>query len=332
MYKILEHNIHPRKNEKENNSSTNIQNKVKYFNKKNNNYNNKDKYININKQDKMIFKNNTITIKNNNNSKNNNHFKDHDYSFNQNKIEKISSFKNQTKNNMINKIQNHKSQQNINDVNNFLNKSQKINGLKTRFINTKKDLNSMIKYDYKFKNNYPNLNSSNTVIILNNKKNNNKSQINNNIYKKQNLNLNNNKKIGENNNKLFLKNSNNCNDIDNTIYFNIPSKKKLIQEKCYLNRFNDYNQNVKKENYNDKRNPISIKKRIFQINDNDINKYKFIETENNFINNIDLENYINIPSYLNEEQINNIKKRKLELLKLLDFSSNIGTNYNKNNS
>ena len=124
----------------------------------------------------------------------------------------------------------------------------------------------------------------------------------------------------------------NTNDIDTTIYFNIPTKKKLDQDKNYINKYHDYYQNTKKENYNDKKNPISIKKRIIEIKDNDINKYQFIGTENNYINNNFHDNYINIPSYINEEQINNIKKRKLELLKFLDFSSNIGANYNKNNS
>ena len=54
-----------------------------------------------------------------------------------------------------------------------------------------------------------------------------------------------------------------------------------------------------------------------------------MEINNKKYNKIDnLENFINIPSYSNEEQINNIKKRKLELLKLLDFSSSIGTTNN----
>ena len=336
MYKKIELNTYCRGNAKVNNSSTNIQNSVKYFNKKKN-YNILDKSININnRQDKLIFKNSTITNKNKNNSKTNNNIKDHNYSFNQNKNDIIYSNNIQTKNNMINKNQNYKSQQNINNVNNFLTKNQKINGLNTRFINTKKYLNSMINYDYKYKNNNTNLNCSNKVIFLNNKKNNNKSKIKNNICKEKSSILNNNKRIG--NNKLFLKNSNNShltkidnnnsNNIDATIYFNIPSKSYGNQNKFYIDKYRDYYQNVKKENYNDKRNPISIKKKIIQTNNNDINKYQFIGSENNYINN----NYINIHSYINEEQINNIKKRKLELLKLLDFSSNIGTNNTKYNS
>ena len=239
-------------------------------------------------------------------------------------------------------------------MNNFLNKSQKckkINGLNSRFINSKKELNSMINYDCKYKNNNANLNCSNTVIFLNNKNNNNKSVLNNtnNIGKRQSFLSNNNKGFGTN--KLFLKNTNNSyfmemnnnnindindindfNDIDTTIFFNIPSKKKLDQEKYYMNKYNNYCHNAKKENYNDKKNPISIKKKIIQINDSDINKYQFIGNENNYINNNYLVNYLNIPSNINEEQINNIKKRKIELLKLLDFSSNIGTNNNKQNS
>ena len=343
MYKKIDPNINSRKSKKENKSSTNIQNNVKYFNKKINFNNNKDKFIHINKTDKLIFRN-TITT----NYISNKHIYDHNYSFNKNKIENIHSIKNRTKKYMLKKNQNYKSQQNINDVNNFLNKSQKsqkINKLNTRFINSKKELNSLIIYDNKNKNSNTNLNKSNNVIFLNNKKNNNKNENNNNISNKQSFILNNNKRVGTN--KLFIKNTNNSylmkldnnninnintNDIDTTIYFNIPTKKKLDQDKNYINKYHDYYQNTKKENYNDKKNPISIKKRIIEIKDNDINKYQFIGTENNYINNNFHDNYINIPSYINEEQINNIKKRKLELLKFLDFSSNIGANYNKNNS
>ena len=116
----------------------------------------------------------------------------------------------------------------------------------------------------------------------------------------------------------------NCNLIDTKKYFKIPLKSELSKDK-------DLRERVKTEysTYgNDYINDDDISLNVFQdfARDKDNNKNEEINNMSNF-------NNINSYEYIKEnEQINNVKRRRLDLLKLLNFSSKIGIDYNNNNN
>ena len=314
------------------------------------NYNNKN---NINKAKYYNNKKKNIYINKPNDSNNNNNNKTVISSYNSNKLffnqksinEKYYLYNNQLKNKLINKIQNNKSQKNINETFVFSNRMNKVN--EYNHINHNNKLNAEGKADNNIINN-SGLIKYNTINILNNK---NKSNKNNSLLKNC---SNKNCLINENmlENKLIIKKLNKSylmnldkgkklkkeiinkykNIINASKYFKISEENENCNKSNEANRFiSDYSLN-KKEYINDygKSNCYYIKNNLFieELNGHNnrirtkegIKDYKIYNNYENPINN----------SNINEEQLNNIKKRRLELLKFLDFSSSIGTNLNNN--
>ena len=324
MYKKIESKKNSIENEVKNKKSKNGKNN-KILNKNNNNNINKSLFIN--KPDNLNLKKNKINICYNYNSK-----KNHNYTTNENN-QRILSIKSNTKNN-TNNNKNNKSQQNINDIYYLSNIKLKKNNLNTNNVNFNNNFyledNKIDKY-----NNELSI-FNNTLNNINNKKNNkitsksieeNQKQFNNKLTMKR---LDNSLLINANNNKEFT----NKNIMGKSQYFKIPSKNKFNKEKnkIYIFKSEDYSFNKNKSIFNnDKNNNAIYKINNKTINNQNLDNHLNMPTEinnkiNNKFGNNNLENYINIPSNSNEEKRNNIKKRKLELLKLLDFSSSIGNN------
>ena len=320
----------------------NINTKIMYKKiqfKKNCNHNNINKSLNFNNQDNINIKKNKTIFSNYNSKKN---MINHNYTTNDNKNLKIQSIKKQTKNNRINKNINISNHQNLNEIYLFSNKKHKMHN---NYISNNNNFNFKENKKYKY-DNFKKFN--NTMHNINNK--NNKSQISSkNLFKKksskdfdENQKIINNKLLMDKLNNYFLINLDNNKEfinnnlIDTSKYFKIPLKKIFNKEKSEINliKSDDYSNNKNESNYNNEKyinifynnDSKQIKKNRENIDNNmilsmEINNKKYNKFDN-------LENFINIPSYSNEEQINNIKKRKLELLKLLDFSSSIGTTNN----
>ena len=297
---------------------------------KNSNSNDKKKYIYINKPDNYSNSKNKTFLSNCKSKKN---------ILNQkSRNEKIYSYNIKTKNtNLVNKIKNHKNQQDLNKLIAFSNRKIKENELLN--INYKSNNNKLYtegNSDYIISNNSK-LNKYKTINILNiNCKNNN---INNSLRKKtSNKNCVNNenkphkKLINKKLNKSYLikldKDNelkklkiNNKNVVDISKYFKMQTKKEEYRnnnKNYYINDYgNPYCDNLENNHFENKthKNNISIKE--------EINNCKINSTDENPINKDPI-------SYITEEQLNNIKKRRLELLKFLDFSSSIGTNFNNN--
>ena len=143
------------------------------------------------------------------------------------------------------------------------------------------------------------------------------------------------KNLNNNSNKEFS----NKKMIESTKYFKMPSKTIFNKENKKINIFKseDYSINKNESILNNEKN-INIINTINNksINNKNTDNHLIIPIEinykinyNNKKSNNNFENYINIHSNSNESKINNIKKRKLELLKFLDFSSSIGNNNSK---
>ena len=252
---------------------------------------------------------------------------------------------------MVNKKKIYKIQKDLNELITFSNRKYIANELLN--INYKSNNNKLYtegNSDYIISNNSK-LNKYKTINILNiNCKNNNK---NNSLLKK-----NSNKNFAKNENKLHKKfinkklnksylmnlgknnglkklKINNKNTIDVSKYFKIHTKNEKYRKKNELNGFiSDYSLN---KNYytNDHGSPFpycdNSENHRFE---NKTHKYKILIKEDikNYNMNNTYENLKNNNSISNitEEQLNNIKKRRIELLKFLDFSSSIQTNINKN--
>lgn len=115
--------------------------------------------------------------------------------------------------------------------------------------------------------------------------------------------------------------NNNKNMINTKKYFVLPKKTDINKNKCQQVIFNkEYLNKINNFNFNDK-----IEKDIIDLD-------KCINTTNgityNELNNEEKENYkknLNIPYDKNRNH--NIKRRKLDLLKILNFSSSIGIDY-----
>ena len=249
----------------------------------------------------------------------------------------------QTKNNNINNASYLKYLRNINKVNTSKNRNDQTNKI------NKNNYKSMYNYNYK-KGNITKLNSFKDIYHL--KENGKKSNLNNRRIKSKNISndhkvkLNN---IYQNENDLienrlfksymgnldnyrindFYSDNNkivNCNLIDTKKYFKIPLKSEISKDK-------DLRERVKTEystygndyiNDNDKDN---IALNVFQnfVREKDKNINEGIKNKSN-------NNNINSYGYVKEnEQTNNIKRRRLDLLKILNFSSKIGIDYNNNN-
>jgi hypothetical protein len=249
----------------------------------------------------------------------------------------------QTKNNNINNASYLKYLRNINKVNTSKNRNDQTNKI------NKNNYKSMYNYNYK-KGNITKLNSFKDIYHL--KENGKKSNLNNRRIKSKNISndhkvkLNN---IYQNENDLienrlfksymgnldnyrindFYSDNNkivNCNLIDTKKYFKIPLKSEISKDK-------DLRERVKTEystygndyiNDNDKDN---IALNVFQnfVREKDKNINEGIKNKSNNDN-------INSYGYVKEnEQTNNIKRRRLDLLKILNFSSKIGIDYNNNN-
>ena len=311
---------------------------------------------------KSIFINKRDNIFSEHNSKKNIFNNTLNKTINDNKSIKNSSVKNKPKNLLINKIKIMKNPKNIKDVQIFSNKKQKSKTIKN--IHTNDNSNSKIKciveknYNYKYDNNYTTYDALKNITIINNKiKNNNKKK--NKISKSNNKNL---KLVIETNNNYTINNSNNPN---NNEYFDNYTEKNLINYYSTTNNNNNNNTFVSNVHYykiprkneliikgNDKIN--EYKTDYFKNNNvydsnienrNHINNFNFNKSieirkiEHNNKNRIipvglkkdkkicGLENYIDIPSSDRNiiEKTQKISRRRMELIKLLDFSSSIGT-------
>ena len=328
-------------------SKDNVIQKNKTYIDKLNIYNNIDKSIYLNKKENLTNKNILYNYNSNKNFENNKYNK----TVNENKKQRIQSIKKKTKDFMINKIKIIKSFKNINDTQIFLNKKQKNNNLNNYLTNNKStnfnsERNSSYKYDNK-------LTSVNIIKNKNQKQNNlskksstkkpaklilnkeNEENIFNNQYVIKNLNKSY-LTYSDNNNIKDLKNNNNT-KINKKNYYIISMKNEFNKENCKTNRLNtDFFNNKTDYNSNIENNMINFNKSIeIEKNENE-NKCKIIhlglKSDKNKTRN-NLENYINIPSssnHQNIEQSQNINKRRLELIKLLDFSSSIGNTYTTN--
>ena len=251
-----------------------------------------------------------------------------------------------TKNNNINNGSYHKYLRNINKGNTLLNRNDKLNKI------NKNNYKSMCNYKYK-NGNITKLNSFKDIYHL--KENGKKSNLNNRRIK--NKNISNDPKLKLNNiclnendlieNKLFkscMGNSDNyrindfyidnnkivnCNLINTKKYFKMPLKNEVSKDKDLRERvkteYSTYGNDYINDNDNDYDN-ISLN--VFQNfkREKDNNLIGGIKNTNNYNN-----NNINSYGYIKEsEQKNNVKRRRLDLLKLLNFSSKIGIDYNNN--
>ena len=315
----------PRKIYKKINKKNEVNNNIY----KNSNYNDKKKYIYINKPDNKNNSKNKTAISNCKSKKS---------ILNQkSRNEKIYSYNCQIKNNLVNKIKNYKRQQDLNELIAFSNRKNKANQLlNINYKINKKKLYTEGNSDYIISNNSK-LNKYKTINILNiNCKNNNN---NNSLLKKTSIKncVNNENKslkklINKKLNKSYLMNLdknneikklkiNNKNVIDTSKYFKMPTKNEEYRKNnknYYINDYgNPYCDNLENNQFENRthKNRISIKE--------EIKNYKINNTYENPINNKSI-------SYITEEQLNNIKKRRIELLKFLDFSSSIGTDFNNN--
>ena len=302
---------------------------------KKSNYNIKDNSSFINKSINLNKMKNKMIISNYNSKKN---IDNYNFTNSSNK-EVIYSYKSQRKNLTIKKFPNY-SQQNINNISDISKKKEKICNLNTNNISNRTNYNSKVSSGYKNEKLNTNLNKFNTINILNNKKK--KCIIN--PLKKKHINktqLMNNEKISKNkfiknnyNNSILINLGKNNNSINNdniyntSKYFKLPSKNEFNEIKDINIIQTDYSFN-KNEFMNKHSKSIYDNRNIIKNGDNKNKKYMVTIGRNDNYNSM-LESYINFPSYMNEdqEQTNNITRRRLELLKLLEFSSNIGTNYN----
>ena len=253
----------------------------------------------------------------------------------------------QTKNNNINNASYLKYLRNINKDNILLNRNDKANKI------NKNNYKSMCNYNYNYKNgNIKKLNSFKDVYHL--KENGKKTNLNNRRIK--NKNISNDPKVKMNNinqyendlieNRLFkscMGNSDkyrindfysdnnkivNCNLIDTKKYFKIPLKSELSQDKDLRERvkteYSTYGNDYINDNDNDN---ISLNVLHNFTREKDNNIIEEIKNRSNYNN-----NNTNSYGYIKEnEQTNNIKRRRLDLLKLLNFSSKIGIDYKDNN-
>ena len=325
----------------------NVIQKNKTYIDKLNIYNNIDKSIYFNKKENLANKNKLSNYKSNKNFEKNKYNK----TVNENKKQRIQSIKKKTKDFMINKIKIIKSFKNINNTQIFSNKKQKNNNLNNYLTNNKStnfksERNSSYKCDNKFtsaniiknknqkQNNLCKKSSTKkpTKLILNKE---NEENIFNNQYVIKNLNKSY-LTYSDDKNIIDLKDNNNTN-INKKNYYIISVKNEFNKENCKTNRLNtdlfnnktDYNSNIENNMFN------FNKSTEIEKNENK-NKCKIIhlglKSDKNKTRN-NLENYINIPSSSNHhniEQSQNINKRRLELIKLLDFSSSIGNTYTTN--
>jgi hypothetical protein len=254
----------------------------------------------------------------------------------------------QTKNNNINNASYLKYLRNINKVNTSKNRNDQTNKI------NKNNYKSMYNYNYK-KGNITKLNSFKDIYHL--KENGKKSNLNNRRIKSKNISndhkvkLNN---IYQNENDLienrlfksymgnldnyrindFYSDNNkivNCNLIDTKKYFKIPLKSEISKDKDLRERvkteYSTYGNDYINDNDNDY-DYDNISLNVFQNfkREKDNNIIEGIKNTSNYNN-----NNINSYGYIKgNEQINNVKRRRLDLLKLLNFSSKIGIDYNNN--
>lgn len=253
----------------------------------------------------------------------------------------------QTQNSNINNASYLKYLRNINKDNILLNRNDKANKI------NKNNYKSMCNYNYNYKNgNIKKLNSFKEVYHL--KENGKKTNLNNRRIK--NKNISNDPKVKMNNinqcendlieNRLFkscMGNSDkyrindfysdnnkivNCNLIDTKKYFKIPLKSELSKDKDLRERvkteYSTYGNDYINDNDNDN---ISLNVLHNFTREKDNNIIEGIKNRSNYNS-----NNTNSYGYIKEnEQTNNIKRRRLDLLKLLNFSSKIGIDYNNNN-
>ena len=306
---------------------------IKEYNNKNNKNDNIVNSIFVNKRDYIFSEPNSN--KNIINNKLNKTIKE-------NKSIKITSLKNKVKPKpkdfMINKIKIINSLQNINDVQIFTNGKQKLKKSNNKYIN----YNSKNKIKSKKKNKISKSNNKNIKLILG-------TESDYTITTLTKPNIDNLEYFNQNTNKDLIKyndinvNNNNINktlsyNSYNVKYYKMPKINELIKDNTkifkyktdYFNCKTEYDNNNENQNHNHINN-FNKSSEMAKIDNN--NEYRIIraalEKDKNMV---DLNNYINMPSseYYTIEQSQDINRRRLDLLKLLDFSSKIGTTCDTN--